>query len=1123
MSTIVRIKRSETAGNPSVLAAGELAYSSAAVAGGDRLYIGMGAETGGDAANHFVIGGKYFTDMMDHSLGTLTASSAILVDASKKVDDFLVDDLQLNGYTISTTAADQDLLISPNGTGKVNITKNLEIDGDLKVDGGDITLTDAATGISIKDNEANALQIKEGANNYITVTTTDGSEKISLEKYSIISMDDAANNAVGYSLQVEHTTSGAPAAGIGTGIRFVTETAGGNNEIGGTLEFVTTDVTGASEDFDFVVKTMISGNAAAQIIKGNDTTLQIGASGANAILTTLGTSDLTLSTNNGTNSGTIKIFDGADANIELTPNGTGDVLLSADTVRVGDNNADATITTDGTGDLILNTNSGTNSGSIRIYDGADGHINITPNGTGDVQLGADLVRIGDQNANATLSTYGTGDLILNTNEGLNSGSITIADGVNGNITIEPDGTGQLYLNSALVRLGDANTNAVITTNGIGDLTLETNNGLLSGTLVLKTGADANIELTPNGTGNVVLATDTVRVGDQNANATVTTWGTGDLVLNTNDGTDSGSITIFDGTNGDIEVAPNGTGNVNLSADTVRIGDQNANATLTTYGTGDLILNTNDGTNSGSITIYDGTNGNIGLDPNGTGKVRFYNAYSFPSTDGSANQVLTTNGSGTITWAASSSSLSISDDVTPTPGTDSISLLSETLVFAGGEGIDTAVTANTVTISAELATAAATVGAANIGAAAYSNATFDVTSGFVTVKSGGISNSQLANSSITVGSTSIALGATSTAVAGLTQIDVNNIRITGNEISSTNLNGDISLNPNGTGNIAVNSAKITGLADPTDPQDAATKYYVDAARSGLDVKQSVKVATTGPLVALYDNGTSGYQATLTNNDTQVALSIDNVALSVGNRVLVKNQSAALENGLYEVTDTGSISTNWVLRRTTDADNYQPTGEMTSGMFCFVEQGDINSDTGFVLTTNDPISIGSTGLSFALFSTSGTLVAGDGLSKSGNVLQVNVSGTGGIEISSDNLQLKSTVAGDGLTLTNGVLDVVGTTDRISVTANAIDIATTYLGQSSITTLGTITAGTWNGTTVAAAYGGTGQSSYAIGDLVYASAATTLSKRSIGTAGQVLQVALVGLDLVPVWAHLDGGTYS
>ena len=104
MASIIRIKRSSVAGNPTTLGAGELAYSALTdngSNGGDRLYIGIGSETAGNAANHFVIGGKYFTDMMDHTQGTLTASSAILVDADKKIDNLKVDNLDLNGNTIS--------------------------------------------------------------------------------------------------------------------------------------------------------------------------------------------------------------------------------------------------------------------------------------------------------------------------------------------------------------------------------------------------------------------------------------------------------------------------------------------------------------------------------------------------------------------------------------------------------------------------------------------------------------------------------------------------------------------------------------------------------------------------------------------------------------------------------------------------------------------------------------------------------------------------------------------------------------------------------------------------------------------------------------------------------------
>jgi hypothetical protein len=124
MASILRIKRSGTSGNPSTLGQGELAYSSLAdngSNGGDRLYIGTGTETSGNAVNHEVIGGKYFTSKLDHTLGTLTPNSAILVDANSKIDVLNVDNITLNGNTISTTNSNGGLILAPNGTGTTTV------------------------------------------------------------------------------------------------------------------------------------------------------------------------------------------------------------------------------------------------------------------------------------------------------------------------------------------------------------------------------------------------------------------------------------------------------------------------------------------------------------------------------------------------------------------------------------------------------------------------------------------------------------------------------------------------------------------------------------------------------------------------------------------------------------------------------------------------------------------------------------------------------------------------------------------------------------------------------------------------------------------------------------------
>ena len=163
-------------------------------------------------------------------------------------------------------------------------------------------------------------------------------------------------------------------------------------------------------------------------------------------------------------------------------------------------------------------------------------------------------------------------------------------------------------------------------------------------------SNANIEIAPDGTGDVYLTTDLVRVGDSNANATITTNGTGDLILSTNSGSNSGVITIQDGANNDIVIEPNGTGNVNIAADTVRIGDHNSAVNLTTYGTSTLTIDTHAGTNSGSIVINHGNNGNISITPDGTGNL-VLDGLNWPQADGTADYVLKTNGSGQLSWVA----------------------------------------------------------------------------------------------------------------------------------------------------------------------------------------------------------------------------------------------------------------------------------------------------------------------------------------------------------------------------------------------------------------------------------------------------------------------------------------
>ena len=139
---------------------------------------------------------------------------------------------------------------------------------------------------------------------------------------------------------------------------------------------------------------------------------------------------------------TYDIVSTSDRDIDIIPNGTGDVNLGADTVQVGDNDANATITTQGTGDLILNTNNGTNAGNITLLDGANGNINLAPNGTGEIVVGA-----GD--ATGDITSNGAYDLIVDTNEGTNAGNITLTNGANGAITLTPNGTGVVAIEGSM--------------------------------------------------------------------------------------------------------------------------------------------------------------------------------------------------------------------------------------------------------------------------------------------------------------------------------------------------------------------------------------------------------------------------------------------------------------------------------------------------------------------------------------------------------------------------------------------------------------------------------------------------------------------------------------------------
>ena len=605
---------------------------------------------------------------------------------------------------------------------------------------------------------------------------------------------------------------------------------------------------------------------------------------------------------------------------------------------------------------------------------------------------------------------------------------------------------------------------------------------------------------------------------------------------------------------------------------------------------------NNSATGGSIKLKEGTsNGTDHVALKAPNSLAASVTFTLPSADGSSGQFLTTNGSGELSFGTVTQSLSIAAD---SGSNDSVST-GETITFTGGEGIDTTVTNNTITIAGEDATSSNkgiasfggsyfTVTSGDVaindatssakGIASFNSTDFTVTSGAVTVNAerieditaaqlvtngshtritatyddagdgaidlvvdndlsnydnsssgfltaetndlsaavvwanvpnanitqgsvtqhqaalsiattqltgtitnaqlaGSIANAKLVNSSVTIGSDTVSLGGTQTDLNGITSLDVDNITVDANTISTTDTNGDLVLSPDGTATVTVPSGYEARAGFGSD--SLVNKSYVDSVANGLDVKASVRVATTADLSATYNNS----NGTLTAN-ANGAISIDGVSLSLNDRVLVKDQTTQTQNGFYKVTTVGSGSAAFVLTRTPDANE---ASEITGGAFTFVEEGTANADNGYVATHNGIPTLGTTNITFDQFSGAGQIAAGNGLTKTGNTI-----------------------------------DAVGTANRISVSANAIDIASTYVGQSSITTLGTIATGTWNADTIGVAYGGTGITSAAKGSVLIANSADTFSALDGGGANDGFLSYSASTDTISWATSIDGGTF-
>lgn len=1146
----IKIKRSTTSGAPgTTLDAGELAYSGLAGTqsnGGDRLYIGINS-------TQVTIGGKYFTDMLDHVTGTLTASSAILVDSNKKVDQLRTTNLDFGGSgvenSITATNSNGGIYLQPDGTGNVHIS-------------GEYYLPNV-----------------DGADMYVLTSHGDGSTSWELPATTLTVAADSGSNTEVDLLSETLTIAGDDTSGVDTASdpsnRIITiSMKNASDSQKGVASFANTDFTVTSGNVELAV------NVPQEFTADSGSTLTLTG---NSLLIE---GDATRGIETSTGSNKIHIQNKIATSSQLGVAKFSTSYFSVD----GSGEVTSTLATSSAAGVAYfpTANFDITNGSVSIKLATDNQVgvakfditNFTVSGAGKVTanpiyLGSTILELGDASGTNTdlsgMDTISVGDLKFE------NGKISTTT-TNTNIILAPNGSGKVVVSDTWSLPSSAGSNGyALLTNGsnaaawteigkslnVSDDSDQTLNvDFLSETLAFYgdiSGNDGAISTTVDDTSGFPALTIAARTAN-----------------NSRTGIASFSSDSFDvSVGGAVTIKALGVTNAQLVNDSITFGT--SEYFLGGNGAGDngnfdfvgmdyaefsnIVIGAsgdNNITNSEANTIR-ATTGNLKLVAATAVQINnSTNSFTLPTGRGTAGYVLSTNGLGSTSWAQISTNLNIAGDNSTTDG---FNLITDTLTFVGdsANGLTVEVSDGSyVTFTVD--DAAAGSGSAQKGTASFESDDFSATTGHVTLvnavvkkikadsgtditptdhsfsikgynganansdaittsNSGSVltvtarlasdtdtgvasfdntnftvdANGNVTSNDFTLGSTSLTLGGSTTTIAGLTQVDINNVRITGNTISSTDSNGNIVLDPNGTGVVDVNNSRITNVATPTDGNDAVNKAYADALVSGLDVKNSVRAMSS---------------SNITLSGTQT---IDGVSVIAGDRVLVRGQTDKKTNGIYVVA-AGA----WA--RSDDANN-SPAGEVTSGLFTFVEEGTTWANSGFILITANPITLGTTELEFTQFSAAGQTIAGDGLTKSGDAINVVGALNGGIKVNADSIELESTVAGAGLTYTNGVIAVVGTSDRITVNANDIDIASTYVGQSSITTLGTITTGTWQADTVAPIYGGTGQDTYNKGDILYSDATDSLARLTAGNDYQFLMMDPTG---VPVWADIDGGTY-